>query len=78
MNRLLAPCDTCNGFGTVTIARDTGVVGTGYFYEETCPDCEGSAECEVLCPYCDNEVDDTGFCKRCNEVSVGLHPRKAA
>ena len=72
---ILVPCDTCKGFGTVTLARDTGVVGTGYFYEELCPTCEGACEIEALCPFCDGPVDDdTGYCPRCREVSVNVHP----
>jgi DnaJ-class molecular chaperone len=62
-------CSTCGGMGTLT---DVDRNSYRPFTEVPCHACGGEGECEVLCPYCDNEVDDTGFCKRCNEVSVHI------
>ena len=63
-------CSECSGFGSTTVAHDTGVIGTGYFEEELCPYCDGEGETDVLCPCCDNPVDDQGWCASCSEATV--------
>lgn len=67
---LLIPCPDCSGFGTVTIACDTGTIGSGYLYEETCPTCDGAAEVEAQCLCCEGPLDEHGWCRECDDFGL--------
>ena len=65
-----AVCPECSGFGTVTIAHDTGVIGTGYLYEERCPECDGAGEIEAVCECCGGSLDPLGWCHSCEDFGI--------
>jgi hypothetical protein len=77
-------CEECAGHGVITIAVDTGTVGTGYFREEICEECDGEGEIDVRCMTCEQPVREDGFCQSCDDwqltecLSDPLLKRKAA
>jgi RecJ-like exonuclease len=74
-------CEACGGHGVVTIAHTSGPVGSGYFEAIECDECDGEAEIDVLCDFCEQPVDDLGYCVSCHEPlteCVGDPLRKVA
>lgn len=67
---MMDQCPECSGFGTIALARDTGVIGTGYLYEERCLECDGAGEVESLCLCCDEPLDEHGWCASCEDIGL--------